>query len=950
MAEQIYKLTPDRDLQCYFLMPSAIAAMSQASDSGFAVSGKWRQQFDWCVVEWNRDNVFEHPALRYLPDGDLSGLTLTYQESRTNCIPLESNLDPVVDWNNLRVWATDDSGVENLYHVNFSLANATPVAGNYVGATATMTLTASPGVGNRVGLALLENHHYYKVQTTDTLKDIAQGVATAVNGNSEIIGNPDFMATIQSDGVSIQLTPRPNDQYSAVIGANCNRVTAYGFAQNAAQCWAEPAVMFSGGAFPTTYQITINFGNLVDSDTQEQIPTNRVRKLRWTWAADMQPGSYEQAEFQVTLSNWTVTGNNRQYSVAGPGSRRIEDSDAAVAYNGSAWALTTGNYSGSKIHSTNNPGDSCTIVYTETAEHELYLGTRLLGAGATVDVSVDGQTTSLNLLLNGEDVLVRSPLGSYAAGTHTVQLTHAGPAENSFYFDFLEIAYPSVNLPDFESQTQLALATDWDTYHSQSLPAERTAWLINKLGFQGRVNHYTGALWFYEIVRTGTVYASLTVTLTALPFDGSPTVILDLASADDPTATTQIKHLVLLDDTPATVALALAGLINVGTNLLWASTNGDQLTFTARAMGTDGNGIIVQLDPSSEGYSFGSAATTLSGGVDGTPYDLDTSDSLNSTLIATAEYWRTDLTATPRINRAARDWHTAYFTALKTYGIDAVASFSTELMNGDPSEQAGIAQRYPDNTPVVLSTPSIQTNFSPTCLAYWTQVYLDMATLQSNAGITPYLQSGEVQWWYFQKQVWDATSGTNVNVGMPFYDAYTEQQFQNTYGVPMQVILSNDVDPSAYPNETAFLPTLIGAYTAAIRSALQAQFPGCRFEVLYPTDTNDTSFNQLINFPSGDWTPTNLNCLKTESFTFTGNYNLDQSSYSMSVSAAKGFPNTQRSHLVGISDAWTAWMKEIDLAQSQGMESVVLFALDQYCLVGYASPPFVKLVRTVRQG
>jgi hypothetical protein len=213
------------------------------------------------------------------------------------------------------------------------------------------------------------------------------------------------------------------------------------------------------------------------------------------------------------------------------------------------------------------------------------------------------------------------------------------------------------------------------------LAAERTAWLINKLGFQGRVNHYTGALWFYEIVRPGTVYASLTVTLTALPFDGSPTVILDIAPADDPTATTQIKHLVLLDDTPATVAIALAALINVGTNLIWASTNGDQLTFTARAMGTDGNGIIVQLDANSEGYSFGSAATTLSGGVDGTPYDLDTTNTLNSTLIAAADYWRTDLTATPRINRAARDWHTAYFTALQGYGIDAVASFSTELMN-----------------------------------------------------------------------------------------------------------------------------------------------------------------------------------------------------------------------------------------------------------------------------
>ena len=114
MAEQLYKLSPDRDLQCYFLMPSAIAAMSNASANGFTLSGKWRQQFDWAVVEWNRDNVFEHPSLRCLPDGDLSGLTLSYVEERTGCIPFESNLFPVVDWHNLRVWAPPVSGANVL--------------------------------------------------------------------------------------------------------------------------------------------------------------------------------------------------------------------------------------------------------------------------------------------------------------------------------------------------------------------------------------------------------------------------------------------------------------------------------------------------------------------------------------------------------------------------------------------------------------------------------------------------------------------------------------------------------------------------------------------------------------------------------------------------------------------------------------------------------------------
>ncbi len=177
MAEQIYKLSPHRDLQCYFLTPSAIAAMSQARESGFVLSGSWRQQFDWAVVEWNRDNVFEHPALRYLPDGDLSGLTLTYLERRTGCVPAESNLYPVVDWNNLRIWAPNVEGLPNtagvtetVYHVNLagnpvlnqpSLIVPTSQA-EYSPASATMTLTPSSlAAGSQVGLAWLNEFYFY---------------------------------------------------------------------------------------------------------------------------------------------------------------------------------------------------------------------------------------------------------------------------------------------------------------------------------------------------------------------------------------------------------------------------------------------------------------------------------------------------------------------------------------------------------------------------------------------------------------------------------------------------------------------------------------------------------------------------------------------------------------------------------------------------------------------
>jgi hypothetical protein len=811
-----------------------------------------------------------------------------------------------------------------------------------------MTLTASPGAGNRVGLAFLEEHYYYQVAAGDQLSDIATGVAQAINTFSS-----DFTAS--SSGASVTVTWQGSVGNHNLDGANGNRISLYGFTENDAVAWQSPGAVFSGGAFPSTYQITLNFGNLMGTTSSApigsstplvQVPATNVRKVRWTWSADLQAGEYAQTEFQVTVSNWSVAGTNQLYSIAGPGSRRIEDTDSGVAFTGD-WTLDSGNYSDSKVHYSSNTGDSVTITYTEATPHQLYLGTRRYTSAPPINITIDGaptQQTTLTLPL--EDVLVRFPLGSMAAGSHTVTLSHAGSSQ-TLYFDFLEIAYPANGLPDFTPHSQLALATDWDTYHSQSLPAERTAWLINKLGFTGRVNHYVGALWFYEIVRTGTQYATLSVQIqlaTPIGANAQLTFALaaDVASLSSAAARTEISHLVLLDDTSATVALAIAALINVGTNLVWAGTNGTSLTVTARAMGVDGNGVGFGLVSSTPDITVTAASNALTGGIDGTPYDLanDGPGGLNNTLMSAAEFWRTDLTAVQPINRAAQDWHTAYFAAIKSYGMDAVASFSTELMNGDPSAAVGIAQQYFDGTPVVLNTPSIQTNFSPTCLAYWSKVYLQMAALQSTAGLVPYLQSGEVQWWYFP----------STGVSMPFYDAYTQQQFKAKYGVSMQEIVSNYSNPTAFPNEVAFLPTLVGAYTAAIRSALQTQFPACRFEVLYPTDTNNTALNTLINYPATDWTPQNLTCLKTESFGFTSGHDLVSCTMSMNTSAAKGFPNPQRSHLVGIGDAWSAWLKEVDIAQSQGLETVVLFALDQYCLIGYPPPPFVNSTNSSRQG
>jgi hypothetical protein len=202
-----------------------------------------------------------------------------------------------------------------------------------------------------------------------------------------------------------------------------------------------------------------------------------------------------------------------------------------------------------------------------------------------------------------------------------------------------------------------------------------------------------------------------------------------------------------------------------------------------------------------------------------------------------------------------------------------------------------------------------------------------MAALMHQGGLTPYLQFGEVQWWYFP---YDSS-------GLPFHDAYTKSTFLATYGFDIRAVPNGNADPAVYWQEVEFLPGLIGTFTSQVINYVRATYPACRFEVLYPTDVNEEQFNRVINYPSY-WSTSNLDCLKTESFIYTGSRDLNKAESTIQFSATQGFPRSKRSHLVGIGDAVAPWLKEVRLALADGLESVVLFALDQFCLVGYRTP------------
>ena len=218
------------------------------------------------------------------------------------------------------------------------------------------------------------------------------------------------------------------------------------------------------------------------------------------------------------------------------------------------------------------------------------------------------------------------------------------------------------------------------------------------------------------------------------------------------------------------------------------------------------------------------------------------------------------------------------------------AAFSMEQQHGDTSEAAGIAQRYYNNDPVYLNTPALQTNFSPTSINFfWKQVYMDMVDIMDEVGLVPFLQFGEVQWWYFP-----AGLDGGGTTGMTFYDQYTKDSFAAAYGHPMGAIMSDFDDPAAFPDEVEFLPTLIGEFTDAVMAFVKAEYPDAKFEVLYPTDVNNTPLNRLINYPAAHWTPSTLDNLNTENFTFTITRKLDNAKMTVDYGATGGVPRTAR--------------------------------------------------------
>src|SRR5438270_10461365 len=110
MPERIYKLQPDRTLQLRgFDSFAAAASIHHATPNGFEISGTFRDPADFAVaVLYDADNFYEHPRLKYLPDFDFSGLTLSFNALYSDGLqPIDSPKSNWIDWATLDCIVTD---------------------------------------------------------------------------------------------------------------------------------------------------------------------------------------------------------------------------------------------------------------------------------------------------------------------------------------------------------------------------------------------------------------------------------------------------------------------------------------------------------------------------------------------------------------------------------------------------------------------------------------------------------------------------------------------------------------------------------------------------------------------------------------------------------------------------------------------------------------------------
>jgi hypothetical protein len=976
--ETIHKFQPNRTIQLRGADDrGAAACIHSATASGFTVEGVFRDLADAAVlVLWDTDNFYEHPRIKYLPDPDLSGVVVLFDLETTGLQTIDSSWYAGADWPFLDIAYLDGSSAR------VKLLDYAEPLGEYTQAVCNFEIHGVPTVGDYIGLSWLTEQYNYRLVAGDTLETAIVNLAQAINL---------FSTTAQATatGRMIQLTLK-----DVIPVADGNRVGAYGFVSGAkTEYWVNWWQTFVGGVSPPKWRVTLDFTALVDT-TGLPIQAAQVRQCWLTFSPAINPaGDTGTTLWLARFTNWTVSGNNRELKIAGPGSVRIEESDAWCKYTGQSWVPMWGFYSKGLARRASTVGDKVTIRYHCQHVHNLYLGGSLGPDLGTWTVRVDGDTpTTLNCWcaesLQSTRRVLRTNL---PVGQHEVVLTLAS---GEAVFDFIEAAVLS-DVPDaLPARAHVSPAIDWDTDHSYKVPAARLMWAMDNHGFTGPINEYVGVFFWCQRKRVGGDVQQSSVTFGGAA-EFSKMATLWIGEEGDPERA-QFTHVMTIGDTLETVARAFALRINQSSTVFWAEASGPLLSLHGRSTGKFWRAPV----------AFETNSATLTGAV------------TNENLWYTTGQWQVDIDQEPVLTVAAERWHADLFKECAARGREITSAFSMELFNTPDAAGNVWASRFNSGkkvltaivfgtespcavksvaygAPVVLEVPkhdydtgdyitvtgvpgltfangritkvdadhfsldgssaggtytlggecfrhlrSTHCSFVENALNYQKRAYLQMAQLQASAGLTPGLQFGEFCWWYF------AEDGS-----LAFYDTETRAAALAALGRELHVFEGADDDPATINSgeDGDWLAERLRAYCAEIAGYVRGFYPQAVFEILLPMDVNYPRpvgrYNlggrllHWVNIPPAFRDPAvaPFDYIKMEALDFgSGTRSLDLAREAIRWPFTEAqWPKAKCRYLVPVFNQGCPWEAEYLAAREAGVPLINLWAWDHVCLFGW---------------
>ncbi|MBI5086899.1 MAG: hypothetical protein HZB13_20165 [Acidobacteria bacterium] len=1010
MPETIYKLQPDRTIHLRgFDHLGASAAVHDASPGGFRVTGRFRDAADFAVLTlYDADDYFAHPTLKPLPDFDFSGLTLSFDVTYTNLMPLNCRKYASIDWPYLDV--VTPAGATSRIRLS---DHATVVAGQDSPARAAFTIDgAALDAWDRLTLWYQNLAFDYivpgKVRTTYPFYVSTLGEVHSITVRDRVYAH----VTVEGDSsvsVAASLRAQINGQVEGIP--------------------ADPEVAASAGENPwevlletrldTAATVTVNasgqFAEIlhhIKSSTVCRALRDQVNNAGYAAAAT--PFALSAVADGDTLLVATVQGGYDAnfitlYSTSKNSRLRTTQSTAAFTGGSSAATLRVSL-------------DFASLGLTQIRQMWLTLAPRL--PQGQEYVSEEWQALFTNWSVAGPDAVKRlrvaGPASVLIPSTDgRCQYTGFWVPEEGFFHGNLAQA---CRMLGSTVTVRYCCEQPHDLWIGTSLYAGRGAVSIEvdgvlyqpldaALAVEPDVNSRRKAA-------SGLPPGEHTVRLTALSADPFYFDYLQAVVPGDfpeplPAHTFQTPALDYSTDhtyklPPARILwmldqLGCTGPINEYIGVFWWNQRrridgllpeltlefsgpfqgGDQAFVTiggqtcgkslfpgenasavarhfallinstyvgVRASATEGR-LTIRALSAHPAYNFPVSATVQSQAAAVTGGGTLSGGSMGT--------WEVDPADPQALNAGARAWHDDFYRLCAASGRQVTTAVSMELVN----PPATFAARFPDGAPVLTSTGfgglhSTHCAFRADVLSYQIHVFKEIAGLMAAAGLTPDLQCGEFCWWYFTN--W---SQANPAGGMGYYDSDTSSAAQAALGRPLWTFRSPDDDPLVNSGaDAAFLANRLKSYVDNLISAVRATYPGARFEVLFPYDVNHPvpagihqlggKLNRKINFPAA-WqakVSAGFDRLKIESLDFGAwSRDLDLARESLAFPLTTGWPANSVRAMIPVFRGGYPWSREVEYARDLGMEGVNLWAFDHICLYGWWTGP-AGLGRGFRQG